>query len=215
MYHQMCELRTGSLAALWEVLWDPESTHFSKNSVGFGKYCVQYPAKCLDLGSVSELIVSVLSDKGICVIHIVIRSGHTWASESMFVISRCPAVTGILHHIHASFHDITCAEYITTWYWIPLMLHPSHAAVQSYCVLWHLTIFSVGLPATVKLMVQKYNMLIVPSYGCVIQVVFKYSLLCEIMVEWYRFNETCSVMNPDLEIRSNGRLIGKHCVPSL
>lgn len=168
MYHQMCEFCTGSLAGVWAVLWHPESTHFSVNSVGLGKCCAHYPAKCFDLGSVSQLIVSVLSDKGICMIHIVIHSGHTWASESIFVISRCPAVTDILHHIHASFHCITCAEYVTTWYWIPLMWHPLHAAVQSYCVLWHLTIFSVGLPATVKLMVQKYNILMVPSYGCVI-----------------------------------------------
>jgi len=92
------------------------STRFSVNSVGFGKYCAYYPANCLDLGSINQLIVSVLSDKGICVIHIVIRSGHAWASESMFVISRCPSVTEILLHIHASFHDITCAEYITIWY---------------------------------------------------------------------------------------------------
>jgi hypothetical protein len=87
----------------------------------------------------------------------------------MFVFSRYPAVTEILHHIHAPFYDITCAEYIsTTWYWIPLLWHPSHATVQSYCVLQHLTTFPVGLPATVKLMVQKYNVLMVPSCGCVI-----------------------------------------------
>jgi hypothetical protein len=66
--------------------WHPESTHFSVNSVGFGKCCAHYPMKCLDLGSVSQLIVSVLSDKDICMIHIVIHSGHTWASVGVLLL---------------------------------------------------------------------------------------------------------------------------------
>jgi len=73
----MCEFRIRSLAVAWEVFWHPESTHFSVNAVGFGKCCAHYPAKCLDLGSVSQLFMSVLSEKDICMIHIVIGSGHT------------------------------------------------------------------------------------------------------------------------------------------
>jgi len=85
----------------WEVLWYPACTSFS-NPVGHGQCCAHYQWNIQLLGTVSQLNVSVLSDKGIGISHIFRSGGHALVCRSLSSTSVLPILKA-LHHIHICF----------------------------------------------------------------------------------------------------------------
>ena len=104
--------------------------------------------------------VSVHINKGICMRHTVIYSGHGWASVTAFCRLFC-------HHQQCTTSRTVSIALLgprpppPTGDQCPLLWDPSYARIISHCVLWFLKMFPVGLTSLHWL--HWYNMLMVPS----------------------------------------------------
>jgi hypothetical protein len=161
-YEELCD-------HLWSSCPLPPICTLLCNGVGCGCCFGFYSTQCLTLGQFESAWCVCLPCEGIYITYIIVHGIHALANRLVLLVSACiPIFERSAPNPQLFLWHEMCFVHLHPW---EINFHQgdiSHAKIDSYCILWHLTMFLVGMHAIFKVIIWWSNVLVVPFSSCMI-----------------------------------------------